>query len=338
MNTAYGYAGMGDNTTTIAQETVIEKPQDLKNATDSDQDIIMAQHLIELDAVQFQSENKLLIRETLIFKNMGSKDFYGSLMTWLPDGIENIKLSKSEMMTSGEIIPLEFNKTGNIISWQGYVEQNKIASFLYYVDYIASMGPGASSITGIYSKKLAYPTLIKYDYNKLNNPDLLALVIRITKPNESSVKFLDENRNEITPVVSDENEGIYRFSSIQFKEINVELSKSSPSPAAKQDYSGYTGPIIVIGLLILLVLLYPYISKKLKRGEEKSGSGNNSVRSKGELKGKSDIDLDSPRKELGLKLKELEEKYKSGDLLDEEYEDEKNAIQNKLKSINKRSK
>jgi len=98
---------------------------------------------------------------------------------------------------------------------------------------------------------------------------------------------------------------------------------------------------VVLGILILLVLLYPYISKKLKQGEagknlkvtsssyagkskeERSRSGNNSVRSKEESKGNSDTDLDPMRKELGLKLKELEAKYKSGDLLDEEYEDEK---------------
>jgi hypothetical protein len=112
----------------------------------------------------------------------------------------------------------------------------------------------------------------------------------------------------------------------------------------------------VLGILLLLVLLYPYISSKLKKGdagktlkvtsspysgkakEERSRSGNKSVPPKEDLKGNSDTENDPLRKELGLKLKELETKYKSGDLLDEEYEDEKNAIQNKLKSMNKRSK
>jgi len=119
----------------------------------------------------------------------------------------------------------------------------------------------------------------------------------------------------------------------------------------KKDYGTYA-VYVVIGILILLVLLYPYISKKLKpeksdktlKGSSSSKadkskeerSVSNSVRSEEELKG--NIEKDPLRKELGLKLKELETKYKSGDLLDEEYEDEKNAIQNKLKSINKRSK
>jgi len=350
INTAFGFPGMGGNNTTIAQnmtisqDTTIEKPQDLKNATGSDQDIIISQHLIEFDAVQLQSENKLFIRETLIFKNLGPKDFYGSLRTWLPDGNENIKLSKSEMMTGGGLIPLDFNKTGNIISWQEYVEKNSTLPPLYVVEYIVAMEPGVSSGNERYLKKLLSPTLINYKYG------LSPLVVIIKKPNESSVKFFDENRNEITPVDSDENGGIYRLDSPQFKELNIEISTSSAIPVAKTNYVVY----VVIGILILLVLLYPYISKKFSAGKagkplkvtsssyagksKEKISGNNSVRSEEELKGKSDKEMDPLRKELGLKLKELETKYKSGDLLDEEYEDEKNAIQNKLKSMNKRSK
>lgn len=355
INTACGFAGMGGNTTlanttTIPQNASIEKPQDLKNATGSDQDIIMAQHLIEFDAVQLQPENKLFIRETLIFRNIGTKDYFGPLKTWLPDGSEKIKVSKSEMMTGGGLIPLDFNKTGNIISWQDYIEQNSKLPLLYVVEYTVAMEPSTSSITGIFSKKLSEPTLINYRY--MGKPDLPGLVVKITKPPESSIKIFDETKNEITQKEEDETGNIIRFSSPQFKELNVEISGSSAIPAVKKDYVVY----VVIGILILLVLLYPYLSKKLKReeadktskatsrsytgksGKERSGSGNNPVLSKEEYKENSDTEMDPLRKELGLKLKELETKYKSGDLLDEEYEDEKNAIHNKLKSMNKRSK
>jgi len=345
MNTAYGYPGMSGNTTTIPQDPGIQTPIDLKNATESDQDIMISQHLIEIDAIQLQSENKLFIRETLLFKNIGSKDFYGSLRTWLPEGNENIKVSKAEMMQGGEMTTLDFNKTGNIISWQEYIVKNNSLPPLYYVEYIVSNEQGTSSYES-YSKKLLSPTLINYKYG------MSPFMIIIKKANESSVKFFDENRNEITPLDFNENEGIYSFTPSQFKEITVELSKSSVIPAAKQDYLVY----VVIGVLILLVLLYPYISSKLKRGEadkaskvtsspnagkskeQRSGSGNKSVRSGEDSRGNSDTEMDPIRKELGLKLKELETKYKSGDLLDEEYEDEKSAIQNKLKSMNKRSK
>ncbi len=356
INTASAFAGMGGaNTTTvpqnmtIPQNTSIGNTQDLKNATESDQDIIMAQHLIEYDAVQLQAENKLFIRETLIFRNIGTKDYYGPLRTWIPDGSEKIKVSKSEMMTGGGLIPLDFDKNGNIISWKQYVEQNSKLPLLYAVEYSVALEPGASSITGIFSKKLAYPTLLNYRY--IEKPDLPALVVKITKPLDSSIKIYDENRNELKPTEADETGEILRFSDPKFKELNIEISKSSAISAVNKDIVVYA----VIGILILLVLLYPYISKKLKREgegktlkvtsstysdkakEEISGS-NKPVLPEGELKENSDSENDSIRKELGLKLKELETRYKSGDLLDEEYEEEKNAIQNKLRSMNKRSK
>jgi len=353
MNTAYGFAGMGGNNTTIAQNmtipqnTSIEKPQDLKNATDSDQDIIMVQHLIEFDAVQLQSENKLFIRETLIFRNIGTKDFYGSLKTWVPEGSEKIKVSKSEMMTGGGLTPLDFNTNGNIISWKEFVEQNSKLPLLYAVEYAVAMEPGATSITGTYSKKLAYPTLLNYRYRE--QPGLPALVVKIAKPQESSIKLFDEKRNEIKPDEMDETGEIKRFSDPRFKELNIEISGASAIPAIKKDYVVY----IVLGILIVLVLLYPIIKKKLKPGEndeneeeeeeetsspaedepqeEISESDDSPAGSVKEFDGKSGDELGSIRKGLLQELKELETEYKSGELLDEEYEDKKNSIQNKLK-------
>jgi hypothetical protein len=355
MNTAYGFAGMGGgNNTTIAQnmtipQETIQKLPDLTNATESDQDIIMAQHLIEIDAVKLQAENKLLIKETLTFKNLGTKDFYGTLRTWLPDGSEMIKVSKNEMMSDVVSIPIEFDKNENIISWKEFVERNSV-KYLYVVEYTVASKSGASSLTGTYSKKLTYPTLINYKYVQIRS-DLAPLIVKITKPQESSIKLFDESRNDISPGEADEA-GVIRFDSPQFKELNLEVSGPSSIPAIKQEYLVY----VVIGILILLVLLYPYISSKLKKEEagktlkvtsssfagkakgERSEPGNKSVRPKEELKGNNEAEMDPLRKELGLKLKELETKYKAGDLLDEEYEDEKKIIQNKLRSLNKQSK
>ena len=84
----------------------------------------MVQHLIEVDSVQLKAENKLLIRETLIFRNIGTKDFFGDLKTWIPDGSENVIVAQSEMMTGGGNVPINFSQNGNIISWKEYVEKN----------------------------------------------------------------------------------------------------------------------------------------------------------------------------------------------------------------------
>jgi hypothetical protein len=265
----------------------------------------------------------------------------------VPDGSGNIKVSKSEMMTGGGLLPLDFNKTGNIITWQEYVEKNSTLPLIYSVEYIVDTDPKAST-TGTFSKKLVSPPIINYRY--IGKPGLSALILKINKSLESSITLFDENRNEISEGEADETGDIIRFGDPQFKELNIEISRSSVIPAMKNDNSVYV--YVAIGILILLVLLYPYISKKLKQDksgkngkgtsksyadkskEERSRPGNNSMRSKEELKG----ELDPMRKELGLKLKDLETKYKSGDLLDEEYEEEKKTLQNKLLSLNKQSK
>src|SRR5659263_591030 len=60
INGALGFPGMGGNsnatnatnTTNIPQETGTIPQIDLNNTTESDQDIIMIQHLIEIDTVQ----------------------------------------------------------------------------------------------------------------------------------------------------------------------------------------------------------------------------------------------------------------------------------------------
>jgi hypothetical protein len=193
----------------------------------------MAQHLIEVDAVQMKSDNKMFIRETLIFRNIGTKDFYGSLRTWLPDGGENIKLSRSELQTGAGLIALDFEKNGNIISWKDYVEQNNKLPVLYIIEYTIAMESGASSIIGIYTKKLSVPMLINYRY--IEKPGLSSLVIKITKPQGNTVKFIDENKKDITLEEVDESGDIIRFSSPQFKEINVVLTKTqTPSSMLTQ--------------------------------------------------------------------------------------------------------
>ena len=68
---------------------------------------------------------------------------------------------------------------------------------------------------------MAYPTLLNYRY--IEKPDLPALVIKIIKPQGSTVKFIDENGNKIAVTEVDEKSDIFRFSSPKFKEINIDL-------------------------------------------------------------------------------------------------------------------
>jgi len=359
INGALGFPGMGGNsnatnatnttnTTNIPQETGTIPQIDLNNTTESDQDIIMIQHLIEIDTVQLKAENKLFVRETLIFSNTGTKNFFGDLRTWVPEGSQGINVARSEMMTGGGMVPIDSLQNGNIISWKDYVEQNSRLPFLYALEYSVQQKAQGKEI---FSKKLAVPTIISYPY--VEKPDLAAIVIKIIKSEGNTVKFTDENGNKIAATEVDEKGEIFRFSSPEFKEINVEISQSLlPTSANQNNVIGIlTNPVfIVIGILIILALLYPYIKKKLKsdkNGEEASEETEEEIEepseadsslSSGKYERKNVNELEDLKKQFLSRIKDLEEKYESGDLLDEEYEDKRKSYQDNLKEIEKKLK
>jgi len=55
----------------------------------------------------------------------------------------------------------------------------------------------------------------------------------------------------------------------------------------------------------------------------------------GKYKGKNAQELGNLKEQILSKIKDLEKKYESGDLLDEEYEDTRNSYQDNLKEIEK---
>lgn len=351
-NLAFAFAGMGlnANNTTISQgfNNSIRK-MDINNSTQSDQDIMMVQHLIELDTNRMKAQNSLFVRETLIFRNTGARDFFGNLRTWVPDSSENISAARSEMMTGGELVPVPHSKNGNIISWEDYIEKNSSLPFMYNIEY--QVKRDSASRVEKFSKKFAVPTYISYKYG--GRPDLLALVIKVTKQAGSSVQFFDENGNMVKATEIDEPGGIYRFSSPQFKEIDVEISESEGTSSGVQNYNQYIIPVIIIGILIVLVLFYPQIKKKLgieDKGEEEdeeteSGSEIIEDEESSELEtmdteidpskysGKNIDELNSIKKDLNSKINDLDNEYESGNLLDEEYDDKKRSYTDELRKI-----
>ena len=353
-SSALGYPGMGGssnasnitNTTdaanakNIPQDTGAMPQINLNNTTESDQDLIMIQHLIEVDAVQLKAENKLFIRETLTFRNIGTKNFFGDLRTWVPDGSESINLARSEMMTGSSGAPIAFSQNGNIISWKDYVEQNSRLPFLYALEYrVKQNAAGTTSNGAVFHKKFAVPTIISYPYKE--KPGLPAIIVKITQPAGNTVKFTDENGNKIAATEADDKGGIFMFSSPEFKEINVEISPSLLPTSASQNYAIY----IILGIGIIIILSYPYIKKKLKsdeNGEEASEETEDEIKepseadssvSSGKYERKNVNELGELKKQFISRIKDLDKKYESGDLLDEEYEDKKKSYQDNLKEI-----
>ncbi len=353
-NGALGFAGMGGNASniTILQDTGTIPPIDLNNTTDSDQDIVMVQHLIEVDSVQLKAENKLFIRETLIFRNIGTENFYGDLRTWLPDGTDNetIRLSRSEMMTGGGLIPLDFNVNGNILSWKEFVEKNSSLPRLYAVEYIVTETPSGM---GKFAKKFAIPGIINYRF--MEKPGLAAVIVKVNKSEGSTSRFLDENSNEIIPTESDAKGETNRFSNPLFNELNLEILSSGAEKSQSSKAGNSYAPYIVIGILIILALSYPYIKKKLKtqgngdktpdktaripkenKVKEPSKVGSGILSGKFERKNKQE--LEKLKQELSSKIKDIKKEYESGNLLDEEYEDKRKSYQDDLNEIEKKLK
>lgn len=365
-STTYGFPWMAGNDS-IAQTGNITQPIQaatvLLNTTQSDQDIRLLQHLIEVDAVQFQSENKLYVRETLIFKNVGIQNFSGALRTWVPDGAEIIKRNNTgeiakEEMTSGTTTDyLRIVQNGNIVSWHDDIETNTLAS-LYIIEYIVMAKPeGRLTKTQVYTKMLTYPTLINYQY--MQSSDIPPIVLIITKPQGSSVTLRDENGNKISPSdVSEQGNTITdKFSSVQFQELHIEFSVSAIPPAQITVY-------VTIGLLIVLALSYPFLRKRsgrlqalegkiknalkreeaqesreeasLKTVEETIEENGEADKEDTEFEGKTRDELLNLKNEMLSKLGELIKEYESGNLLDEEYEELRKPYQEKIERITRR--
>lgn len=356
INTAYGFAGMNTGNTA-------EQP-DLINTTESDQELQLLFHLIELDAVQLQSTNKLLVRETIVFKNAGTMNFSGTLRTWVPDGAEGLIIEKRDMGTGELVKSFPAIQNGNIISWRDSIQKNNPLSPLYFVGYTLPSEPNGTIIkTKYYSKMFIYPTLITKQPNML--------VLKVNRNQDESISITDENGDKI-PSTGNPEEGRYEWETPDFKKVNIEISK----PAIT--FAGIAG-YLILGLVIILVLSYPFIRKKsekiqaleekirnsLKREEteetyeeapeetveeveegiedttsdvlaEEGGDEVPPAAEDAEFEGKTRDELENLKNEMLSKLAELDKDYESGNLMDEEYEELRKPYQEKAERITKK--
>ncbi|MDP2840669.1 MAG: hypothetical protein Q8O17_00095 [Candidatus Methanoperedens sp.] len=349
----FGYAGMGGNTSVATTGIITQNGQeniDLANTTQSDQNIILVQHLIEVDAAKFEEQNIIYVHETLIFKNIGDMNFQGTLRTWVPDRLETlvpggleeqkVKVGKVAMMMGGSVIPINAIQKRNVISWNDSIKINDPLPPLYAVEYVLSAEPKGTFIKSkSYTKKLVYPTEV--------NKAPLSVVMKITKGSGETITLKDELGSSISSSgkpMDEDNSVLYTWETPQFKEINIELSKSAMDLSQIAIY-------LIIGLLIVLVLSYPVIRKKspklmeieekirtsLKREpgseEELEEEQEEPAPEDEDLPEKTKDELETEKSELVSKLDELEKDYASGNLIDEEYEELRNSYQEKLKKI-----
>jgi hypothetical protein len=332
---AYGFPGM------VANKSA--STPDLNSTTDSDQDIILMSHLIEVDAVQLQSQNKLLVKETIVFKNNGAMNFSGALRTWVPDGVEGIKIERRNMMDGALEYPIQWNLKDNIISWKDKIDNQSLPP-LYYVEYDLKAQIGTSATeTKQYVKKFFTPTITK-------QPSSVAL--KVTRNEGESITLKDESGNSLSESVTpkiDNNSVLYQWDNPQFTTITLDISKP---PFSQSGIAVY----VIIGALVLLAISYPVLRRKnnkkrsieekmatpLKRekiAKEESAPAfkeEDADEEDSEFQGRTKEELEDLKKELLLKQHELEKDYSSGNLLDEEYEENRKYYREKIKRIERK--
>lgn len=334
-NPVDAFAGMGGQNSTQINS--------LTNTTESDQDVVLVQHLIELDAVQL--ENQLVIKETLVFKNLGTKNFSGSVSTWVPDDATNIGVAKIEMMTEVEPTPLSTASkkvtNGNIISWSSSIQSNNSLPPMYGVVYQV---PAKK-----YTKIFLYPTETKQPKN--------SIVLKVTLNKGETASVTDGNGNDVTASASikeDANSVLYGWDSPQFTELNVVITKPAVVVPSKMDNIGI---YLIIGIFLILVFSYPVLRtksgklrefedrikgsfKKEETGEDETEEDTASEKQETEKTASKsnnaeNNDLEREKDELLSKLGALDKKYASGDLMDEEYDELRKPYQERLKQIKK---
>ena len=215
----------------------------------SDATISVLQHLIEVDRSNAEFVG---VRETIIFKISGSGNYTTDLMAWIPDGAEIVGVSRQEMVDEIPPLNVQYVQEGNVVRFNDAERLNAPGMPpMYAVQYLAPIN--AEDRTPEFTKVLQYPTYINYPIN--------SLIVKITPPTENIV-IKDEGGNEIYGDGIDTNVEavVHTWSAPQFKEFTV-------GTKSQININGII-PYIVIGFLILIVLAFPFVQKRMKSGDK----------------------------------------------------------------------
>ena len=223
-------------------------------------DIVMIQHLIEIDQVSY--EGYIKIAETLVLINAGTENYTGPIFAWIPDEAFDVNVGLLEMVMGGQINLIEYSMKGNVVSWNGTVPAGPNMPNMYRLEYKV---PKVSTDTITVTKKLKYPTLVNYDY--IPPQSMPALVIKVMKSDEMETSFTNGvgSKIETDSVEILEDSITYNWAPPLFEEITI---KSDKPGAASSDITLY----LLIALVIIIIIGYPFLRGKstaLKNFEEK---------------------------------------------------------------------
>lgn len=320
--TAFAYADMAQGATVETTSMPSISP------ANGESSIAIMQQLIE---VELTNPEYTVVRETIIFTTVGN--YTTDLMVWIPDGTTEIIIERQEMTEGSSSIQLQYTEEGNIVRFNDEERLNTPGMPpMYTIQYVIS--GTANDDLPKYTKVLQYPTYINYPVSNL--------LLKVIPAQDMEFTIKDEGGNIIQGdnVETGVNEIVHTWSAPQFKEFTVKTKTSS----------NVTGilPYVIIGFIILAVLAFPFVQKKMKKND---GNDNVFVESTPILKEEDvenkveDDDSDEIESEMNIEdedeitigksdLNELETRYDAvlsvlneikndkdnGEISDEEYE------------------
>lgn len=278
--------------------------------------IVILQELMEIDISNAES---IAIRESIVFRVTGN--YTTDLMTWVPDGAVDILVSRQSMMES--VMPTEIPhiKEGNIVRFNDAEQLSSMGMSMYAVQYTIPRSAEDEALE--YKKVLQYPTYINYPIS--------SLIIKVIHAEGMELIIKDEGGNVIQGdgIETNVNEIVHTWSTPQFKEITIETKEAG-------NVIGIL-PYIVIGLIVLAILAFPFVQKKMKREDDEvfvesastfeGEEGSDSEEYEDELDVEEEITMEEPdldelenRYDAVLSLlNEMKKDRDNGDISDDEY-------------------
>ncbi|MGP8319371.1 MAG: hypothetical protein ACT6FD_01060 [Methanosarcinaceae archaeon] len=285
---------------------------------DSVGNIVVLRQLVEVD---ISNAEHVIVRETIVFRTTGN--LMTDLMIWVPDDAEIMSIYRQNMTEDKPAIPLQHIQEGNILKINDTEHLNASGMMppMYAVQYVI---PATVDKEPEYTKILQYPTYINYPIS--------SLIVTVMPAEGMDIVIKDEGGNVIQGEIIelDLNAVVHTWSSPKFKEFTISTKSKSNTTNIL--------PYVAIGIIIMAVLAFPFIQKKIK-----DGNGNTLLKST-DTSNKEKKDSSYEKKGAGVNvdqkvttkkpdLNELEDRYDAilsllnkikndrdnGNLSDEEY-------------------
>jgi len=352
-NTSSGMGNITTNTTTNITTNITTNTTTATTATTASYGvhIIIMSHLIEIDMIS--NPGYLKVSETMIFRNIGSENHTGPIYSWLQDDAFNQIVIKMDMGMEGQGTPIEtFQVDNNVIGWNDILLTDMSMPSMYSLEYMVPAEPSDKK-TGLvtFSKKLKHPTTVNYDYMPM--PGMSALVIKLKKPDETTITITD---SEKTPIQADlvedmNNIATYNWIQPQFNGISIEMKESTSDGSVFMLYSGIV--LIIIGIVSYFLLkdrspaikgfkeklqsssiqdepnedIYLEMDEEYGDEDEKEESSRHEVLNKKDIENLNPDELSSAKKAIYKVIMELDDDFSKGIISEHEYD----AIRKKYK-------